>query len=69
MLLWLALLKIPVVVMSPRHSNAWGSFDEIAIITTGAWCLFASHAGASGKRTANWQSAALVSVPLIVSLP
>jgi len=52
MLLWLVLLEVPALLLSPQHTDAWGSFGEIAIITSGAWCLFASHAG-------NWEKAHL----------
>ncbi|HJR11333.1 MAG TPA: hypothetical protein VJ823_07940 [Rhodanobacteraceae bacterium] len=70
MVLWLVLLEIPGVVHAPLDAGSWGSVGEIAIITAGAWCLFALHAGprhsgfaagSSGIRTARWL--------LIVALP
>ena len=73
MVLWLVLLVVPVVVHFPRDAGSWGSFGEIAIITAGAWCLFAVHSGnwearhlnfivgANGIQAARWL--------LIVALP
>src|SRR6185312_404199 len=70
MLLWLVLLEIPSAIHSLRYAGNWGSVDEIAIITTGAWCLFALHAqtrrfgfatGSSCIRGARWL--------LVVALP
>lgn len=71
LLLWLVLLEIPTVMHAPRDVGAWGSFGEIAIMTVGAWCLFATHtgpgenqgltAGPSGIRVARWL--------LVVALP
>src|SRR6185437_651834 len=63
MLLWLVLLEIPGAIHSLRYAGNWGSVDEIAIMTAGAWCLFALHAqtrrfgfatGSSGIRGARW---------------
>lgn len=45
MVLWLVLLVVPGIVRFPREAGSWGSFGEIAIITVGAWCLYATHAG------------------------
>lgn len=50
MLLWALLLKLPVVFLLPLNIDSWGTFGEIAIIAVGAWCLFASHAGAWERR-------------------
>jgi len=70
MLLWLVLLEIPGAIHSLRYAGNWGSVDEIAIMTAGAWCLFALHAqtrrfgfatGSSGIRGARWL--------LVVALP
>ena len=61
MVLWLVLLEIPGLVHAPLDAGAWGSVGEIAIVTAGAWCLFAVHAGSSGVRAARWL--------LIVALP
>lgn len=59
LVIWLVLLELPGVVRAPLDAGAWGSVGEIAIITAGAWCLFA--AGAAGIRAARWL--------LIVALP
>jgi uncharacterized membrane protein YphA (DoxX/SURF4 family) len=48
MVLWLVLLIVPRVIHSPTVAGNWGSFGEIAIITAGACCLFAAHAGTRG---------------------
>lgn len=61
MLLWLVLLEIPGVIHAPLDAGAWGSVGEIAIITAGAWYLFALHAGAGDARAPRWL--------LIVALP
>jgi hypothetical protein len=61
MLLWLVLLEIPGIVHAPLDAGAWGSVGEIAIITAGAWYLFAMHAGAGDARAPRWL--------LIVALP
>ena len=61
MVLWLVLLEIPNVIHAPLDAGAWGSAGETAIITAGAWYLFARHAGNSGVRTSRWL--------LIVALP
>lgn len=73
MVLWLVLLEVPGVVRAPQDIGNWGSFGEIAIITAGAWCLFAIHSGSGeagrpgfagspgGIRAARWL--------LVVTLP
>jgi hypothetical protein len=61
LVLWLLLLEIPNVIHSPLDAGAWGSVGEIAIITAGAWCLFAMHAGKPGIPASRWL--------LIVALP
>lgn len=73
MLLWLVLQEIPAVVQAPLDLSSWGAGNEIAVITVGAWCLFAAHAGAwemqhlkfavgsRGIRAARWL--------LVVALP
>jgi uncharacterized membrane protein YphA (DoxX/SURF4 family) len=69
MVLWLVLLEIPGVIHSPLDAGAWGSVGEIAIITAGAWYLFAMHSGTRqsgavttpGVRASRWL--------LIVALP
>lgn len=75
MLLWVALLKIPVLFSAPGDMDSWGGLGEISIITAGSWCLFAAHAGAweskhlgfavgeRGLRAARWLL--VVSLPLI----
>lgn len=50
MAIWLVLLEIPAPVRSPQDAGAWGSVGEIAIMTAGAWCLFAVHAGTWERR-------------------
>ena len=59
MVLWLVLLQVPGVIRAPGGAGSWGGVGEIAIITSGAWCLFAT--GAGGIRAARWL--------LIVALP
>lgn len=70
MVLWLLLVEIQNVIPAPLDAGAWGSGGGIAIITAGAWCLFALHAGtrhfgfatgSSGIRAARWL--------LIIALP
>jgi uncharacterized membrane protein len=70
MVLWLVLLEIPGVIHAPLDAGVWGSVGEIAIITAGAWYLFATHAGTrqsgfaattTGIRASRWL--------LIVALP
>lgn len=61
MVLWLVLLEVPGVIRAPLDAGAWGGVGEIAIITAGAWYLFATHAGNSGTHAARWL--------LIVALP
>jgi uncharacterized membrane protein len=46
LLVWLALLKLPVLLRAGQVMVSWESFGEIAAITAGAWCVFAAHAGA-----------------------
>ena len=45
MVAWLVLLEVPDAMHALQVAGNWGSIDEIAIITAGAWCLFALHAG------------------------
>jgi uncharacterized membrane protein len=45
LLLWLALLKLPAVVMVPQMEATWLGFGEIAVMLAGAWILFAADAG------------------------
>jgi uncharacterized membrane protein YphA (DoxX/SURF4 family) len=75
MLLWVVLQEISRVIRSPGNVGNWGSFGEIAIMTAGAWCLFAAYAGAwenehlgfavgsRGIRAARWLL--VISLPLI----
>lgn len=73
MALWVLLLEIPIAIHSPQDPGAWGSVGEIAIVTAGAWCLFAIHAGperhlriaagASGVRAA--RCLLIVALPMI----
>lgn len=50
MMAWAILLKLRVVILLPLTMDSWGTFGEIAIMAAGAWCLFASHAGAWEKQ-------------------
>lgn len=50
LLLWILLLELPALLSTPLKDGAWGTFGEIMIIAAGAWCLFASHAGAWERR-------------------
>jgi uncharacterized membrane protein YphA (DoxX/SURF4 family) len=75
MLLWVVLLKIPVLLSAPGQMDSWGGLGEISIITAGSWCLFAAHAGEwevrhlgfavgeRGFRAARWLL--VISLPLI----
>lgn len=45
LLLWVVLLKLPAVVMVPQMEATWLGFGEIAVILSGACCLFARDAG------------------------
>ena len=61
MVLWLVLLEVPGVIHAPLDAGAWGSVGEIAIITAGAWYLFARQTGNAVARASRWL--------LIVALP
>ncbi len=50
LLLWTALLKLPAITQAPLVEVSWESFGEMAAISAGGWCLFASHAGAWERR-------------------
>lgn len=75
--LWLVLLKIPLVVEAPLDATSWGGIGEIGIMTAGAWCLFAGHAGtpktqllkfavgSRGIRAARWLL--VVTLPMIAA--
>ena len=45
LLLWLALLKLPALLLAPQVMVSWESFGETAATLAGSWCLFAAHAG------------------------
>jgi uncharacterized membrane protein len=45
LLLWLALLKLPGLLLAPQVMVSWEAFGEIAATSAGGWCLFAAHAG------------------------
>ncbi|MBU6478869.1 MAG: hypothetical protein KGQ32_13140 [Xanthomonadaceae bacterium] len=70
MVLWLLLLGIPGVIRAPVDAGSWGSVGEIAIITAGAWYLFATHADTrqSGS-TATTSGVGASRLLLIVALP
>src|SRR6185312_15935209 len=59
MVLWLVVQEISNVVHAPLDIGSWGSGDETAIMTAGAWCLFATRP--AGIRAARWL--------LVVALP
>ena len=75
MLLWVVLLKVPVLVTAPKDIDSWGGLGEISIIAAGSWCLFAAHAGEwerkhfgfavgqNGLRAARWLL--VIALPLI----
>lgn len=73
MALWALLLKLPVILLKPLDIDSWGTFGEVAIITVGAWCLFASHAGAWEKQRLGFlvgeQGIRWARLLLVVSLP
>ncbi len=50
LLLWLALLKLPGLLLAPRVMVNWEAFAEIAATSAGSWCLYASHSGAWEQR-------------------
>jgi uncharacterized membrane protein len=50
LLLWLALLKLPGVLLAPQVMVNWEAVGEIAATSAGAWCLFAAHAGTWEQR-------------------
>jgi uncharacterized membrane protein YphA (DoxX/SURF4 family) len=50
LLLWLVLLKLPVLLTAPQVQESWAGFGEIGIIAAGGWCLFASSPGAWEKQ-------------------
>src|SRR5690348_7257817 len=55
MVLWLVLLQVPGVIHAPLDAGAWGGVGEIAIITAGAWYLFAIYTR-SEEHTSELQS-------------
>ncbi len=63
MVLWLVLLEVPGVIHAPLDAGAWGSVGEIAIITAGAWYLFATQTGSAGARAA--RCLLIVALPMI----
>jgi uncharacterized membrane protein len=50
LLLWLALLKLPALLLAPQVMVSWESFGEMAATAAGGWCLFAAHPGAWERR-------------------
>jgi uncharacterized membrane protein len=50
LLLWLALLKLPGLLLAPQVMQSWEAFAEVAATSAGGWCLFAAHAGAWEQR-------------------
>jgi uncharacterized membrane protein len=63
MVLWLVLLEVPGIIHAPLDAGAWGSVGEIAIITAGAWYLFAAHAAMPGVRAS--RGLLIVGLPMI----
>lgn len=72
MVLWLVVQETSNVVHAPLHIGSWGAGGETAIMTAGAWCLFATHTGerrfgfatgSNGIRGARWLLA--VALPMI----
>lgn len=50
LLLWTVLLKLPAIAYAPQMEATWLGFGEIAVIASGGWVVFATHASA-GMRT------------------
>ncbi len=73
LLLWLVLLKLPVLLTAPQIQESWADFGEIAIIVAGGLCLFASTPGEWEKQHLNFLVGArgirAARFLLIVSLP
>lgn len=73
LMLWLIVLKLPLVLTAPLVQESWANFGEIAIIAAGGWCLFASSPGAWEKQHLNFLVGArgirAARFLLIVSLP
>lgn len=73
MLIWLVLLKLPVVVSAPHKISSWGGFGEIGIITAGSWFLFAAHCGDWERKhlafAAGQRGLRVARCLLVVSLP
>ncbi|MGH8292726.1 MAG: DoxX family membrane protein [Gammaproteobacteria bacterium] len=45
LLLWLLLLKVPILVEAPRVIGSWETFAETATLLAGAWVIFAAIGG------------------------
>ncbi|HEY8288000.1 MAG TPA: hypothetical protein VIG49_01940, partial [Acetobacteraceae bacterium] len=52
--LWAMLLKLPAVLVMPQMEATWLGLGEIAVILSGGWILFASHAGGETGRHLTW---------------
>jgi uncharacterized membrane protein len=50
LLLWMALLKLPAIILGPQVEVNWEPFGEMAAISAGGWCLFAAYAGTWEQR-------------------
>ncbi|MEP7041980.1 MAG: hypothetical protein ABI843_02890 [Dokdonella sp.] len=50
LLLWVVLLKLPVVLRGPQIEATWLGFGEIAVMLAGGWTLFAVDAGSGERR-------------------
>jgi uncharacterized membrane protein len=72
-LLWLTVLKLPVVFVHFAMEVSWESFAETAAMAAGAWCLFAAHAGAFEQRHLGFATGArgigIARLLLIAALP
>lgn len=49
LLAWAVLLKLPPVLVAPGMEATWLGLGEIAVILSGGWILFASHAADAGR--------------------
>ena len=50
LLLWLLLLKVPILVSAPLVIGSWETFAETATLLAGAWVIFASLSGQEYSR-------------------